>query len=152
MYIEKKIYLKDDPVTTGKGNFEKILLLVDEKEVLYIPEFSKEYSFPKDTLVHEILLGNSKRELNKPENMASPFFLSGDACFYNFMARKIMISDEQSFFNKRGKDLLWKISGDLYYSFSGKDKRKLDSNPVFLEGQNTVYNITGHGEVFLLKL
>ncbi len=84
--------------------------------------------------------------------MASPFNLIGDACFYNFMARKINVSGRQEFFNKKGKDLIWRISGEIYYSLLDDNEIKIDKEPVIIEGQNTVYNITGLGEVFLLKI
>ena len=57
MLFEKKIYKKNYPVVSGEGNPETILFLIEEKDILYIPEYSKEYSFPKDTEVYEIILG-----------------------------------------------------------------------------------------------
>ncbi len=152
MKIEKKIYQKDQPVATGEGNPEKLLLLIESKEVVYFPEYSKEYFFSQDTKVFEIVFDESKKNYSRPENMASPFSLTGDACFYNFMARKIKISGEQEFFNKKGKPLLWLISGDLQYKKAGENSKKLENTPVFLEEENTVYSITGNGEVFLLKI
>ena len=152
MLIENKVYKSQELVATGSGNPEKLLLLINEKEILYFPEYSKKYFFDQDTAVYEIILDENKNEFIKPENMASPFNLIGDACFYNFMARKIRISGKQEFFNKRGKDLIWVISGEVSYYLSGENEIKIENKPVILEGQNTVYSITGQGEVFLLKI
>ena len=152
MLIENKVYKSQELVATGSGNPEKLLLLINEKEILYFPEYSKEYFFDQDTAVYEIILDENKNEFIKPENMASPFNLIGDACFYNFMARKINVSGRQELFNKKGKDLIWRISGEIYYSLLDDNEIKIDKEPVIIEGQDTVYNITGLGEVFLLKI
>jgi len=152
MLFEKKIYKKDQLFVSGEGNPEMILFLIEEKDILYIPEYSKEYSFPKDTEVYEIILSQSEENISKPENMASPFILTGDACFYNFMARKIKVSGEQELFNKKGKDLIWLTSGDLSLESSGEEKKKLTDSPVVIKEEGIVYKLTGQGEVFLLKI
>ncbi len=152
MLFEKKIYKKNYPVVSGEGNPETILFLIEEKDILYIPEYSKEYSFPKDTEVYEIILGQREENISKPENMASPFILTGDACFYNFMARKIKVSGEQELFNKKGKDLVWLTTGSLYLEIEEKEKIRLTDLPIVINEEGLVYKLIGQGEVFLLKI
>ncbi len=152
MLVKKKTYRSHELVASGNWNPEKILILINEKEIFYLLEYSKEYFFTKETEVYEIILDENKNEFIKPENMASLFNLIGDACFYNFMARKINVSGRQEFFNKKGKDLIWRISGEIYYPLLDDNEIKIDKEPVIIEGQNTIYNITGLGEVFLLKI
>lgn len=152
MIFKKKLYKENEFVVSGEGNPEMILLLINEKEILYIPEYSKEYFFTQDTEVYEIVMDKERTILTKPENMASPFNLTGDACFYNFMARKIKISGEQEFFNKKGKDLLWLISGELNFEIIGRKKEKFGNAPLIFEEEGGTFKITGQGEMFLLNL
>lgn len=149
--FKRKLYKSNQPVVLEDGNLERVLLLIEEKEILYIPEFSKEYSFQKDTEVFEIILTEKAEKNIKAENMASPFFLTGDACFYHFMARKIKISQEQELYNKKGQDILWLVYGDLYLEKPGQEKRKFGDVPFIIEETGIVYKIVGQGEIFLLK-
>ncbi len=152
MNIEKVIYKKDQWVTKGEGNPEKILLLNKEKDIIYFPEYSKPYSFSKDTEVFEITLGEKIKSSTQPDNLASPFSLTGDACFYNFMARIIKVSGKQEFYNKRGKDILWLVSGEIYLEKDNEEKVKIGNSPIIIREKEINYNIAGEGEVFLLKI
>lgn len=152
MLIEKKNYKKGQPITSGQGNPETLFLLIKEKDILYAPEYAKEYSFEEDTEVFEIVLDPEKKEFLKPENMASPFLLCGDACFYKFLTRKINISGKEDFYNKKGSDLLWKLEGNLTLLEEDGSHTEVTDWPLIFAKNDTNYSLKGQGQVFLIKL
>ncbi len=152
MLIEKKTYRKGQAVTSGQGNPEMIFLLIKEKDILYAPEYAKEYSFDEDTELFEIVLDPDKKEFIRPENMASPFLLCGDACFYKFLTRKINISGQEDFYKKKGRDLLWKLEGNLNLVEEDGSQTEIDDWPLVFAKNDVNYSLKGQGQVFLIKL
>lgn len=152
MLVEKKLYKKGQAVTDGQGNPEMLLLLLEEKDILYVPEYAKEYSFDEDTELFQIVLEPEKTEFFKPDNMAAPFLLCGDACFYKFLTRKVSVSGEEAFYNKRGKDLLWKLDGNLTLIEEGQPDIEITEWPTIYEKEDSSYKIKGQGQLFLIKL
>lgn len=150
--IKKKNYAAKENVVDGTGNPEKVLFIKGHGEAIYIPENSQIYFFEEETLVYEVVLKKTFLKSQQAINLASPFSLVGDACFYNFMVRKIKIDLSLNLYNNKNTDILWMISGDLELKKDGGKMEFLPETPFIMEKTSSEYEICGKGEMFLLKL
>ncbi len=151
-HLQKKTYASGETVAKENNQQENILFLTSDPDVLYVPAYAAAFAFDTETTVFELSLPGKSKSMPQPDNPASPFYLTGDACFYNFMARKIKVNETISFYHKKGTDFLWLLSGNITLEADGQQQKMEKNQLVLIEKNDTAYEIAGNGEIFLLKL
>ena len=132
---------------------QKVYLEIQGHEAVHLPPHTAPYFFEKHQEVWEIGLPSKiiSRDIDETFT-ASPFFLTGDACFYSFLFRRIMVQGKMEFSPGKHQVVLWLVKGSMEIQMGNQVQKMEINQPLRLQSHGEIMEFQGNGEVFLFKI